>query len=64
MYADDIVLLAPSISALQVLLHMCEAELAWLDMSLNASKSVSMRIGPRHKHKCSELITMDGHEIR
>jgi len=33
-FADDIVLLAPSISALQDLLHICEAELAWLDMSL------------------------------
>ena len=63
MYADDIVLLAPSISALQDLLHICEAELAWLDMSLNANKSTSMRIGPRHKHKCCELTIMDGHEI-
>jgi len=53
MYADDIVLLAASMSALQDLLHVCEAELVWLDMSLNASKSMSgMRIGPRHKYKC------------
>jgi len=46
MYADDIVMLAPSISALQDLLHVSEgeAELAWLDMSLDASKSMSMRI--------------------
>jgi len=63
MYADDIVLLAPSISALQDLLHICEVELAWLDMSLNTSKSIGMRIGPRHKHKCCELTTMDRHEI-
>jgi len=61
MYADDIMLLAPSISALQDLLHVCEAELAWLDMSLDARKSMSMRIGPRHKYKCCELTTMDGH---
>jgi len=45
-YADDIVSLAPLISTLQDLLHVSEAELAWLDMSLNASKSMSgMRIG-------------------
>ena len=46
MYADDIVLLAPSISSLQDLLHVCKAELAWLDldMSLNASKFISIRI--------------------
>jgi len=58
MYAYDIVLLAPSISALQDLLRVCEAELAWLDMSLNARKSMSMRIGPRHKYKCCDLTTM------
>jgi len=58
MYVEDITLLSPSISALQNLLHVCEAELAWLDMSLNASKSMSMRIGPRHKYKCCELTTM------
>jgi len=63
MYADDIVMLTPSISAFQDLLHVCEAELAWLDMSLHASESMSvMRIDPRHKYKCCELTTMDGHE--
>ena len=63
MYADNIGLLAPSISTLQDLLHIFEAELAWLDMSLNASKSVSMHIDPKHKLKCFELTTMNGHEI-
>jgi len=58
MYADDIVLLAPSISPFQDLLHVCEVELALLDMTVNASKSMSTRIGPRHKYKCCELTTM------
>ena len=31
-YADDILLLAPSISALQELIHVCQNELEWLDM--------------------------------
>ena len=34
-YADDIILLAPSIESLQNMLWICEKELAWLDMSLN-----------------------------
>jgi len=24
---------------------------------------MSMRVGPRHKHKCCKLTTRDGHEI-
>jgi len=43
---------------------MCEAELVCLDMALNASKSMSIRIGPRHKHNCCELTTLDGHKIQ
>jgi len=31
-YADVILLLAPSISALQELIHVCQNELEWLDM--------------------------------
>jgi len=38
LYADDILLVAPSITALQRLLFLCEQELTWLDMSLNAKK--------------------------
>ena len=32
LYADDILLVAPSVTSLQQLLHLCEQELAWLDM--------------------------------
>ena len=35
LYADDILLLAPSVSALQSLLHVCEQELLQLDMAVN-----------------------------
>ena len=41
LYADDILLLAPSVSALQLLLSVCEKELQWLDVSIN-SKKISM----------------------
>jgi len=43
LYADDILLAAPSVTALQQLLLLCEQELMWLDMSLNVKKiSVSV----------------------
>ena len=45
LYADDILLVAPSVTALQQLLLLCEQELMWLDMSLNVKKSVCIRIG-------------------
>ena len=47
LYADDIILLAPSIDALTKILQIVENELASLDMALNASKSVCICYGPR-----------------
>ena len=35
LYADDILLIAPSLTELQLLFNMCQLELAWLDMSIN-----------------------------
>ena len=64
MYADDLILLAPSVSALQRLLHVCEYQLEWLDMSINVNKSACIRIGPRHKVTCYNLVTLDGREIQ
>ena len=64
MYADDIILLAPSVSALQCLLHVCETQLQWLDMSINVYKSACIRIGPKHKETCYNLVTLDEREIR
>ena len=46
LYADDNLLLAPSISSLQALLYICESELNSIDMIINASKSTCLRIGP------------------
>ena len=48
MYADDIILLAQSVSALQHLLDVCESELQYLYMSINVNKSVCTRVGSRH----------------
>jgi len=64
MYADDILLLAPSVHALQLLLRMCEDELSRLDMRLNNNKSVCIPIGPRFKPDCCSLVTSDNCELR
>jgi len=38
LYADNILLVAPSVASLQQLLNICEQELERLDMSLDATK--------------------------
>jgi len=60
MYADDILLLAPSVVALQKLLLLCEEEISLLDMAINASKSHCMRIGPRCNNFCANVTTRNG----
>ena len=64
LYADDIILLAPSIDALTKILRIVENELASLDMALNASKSVCIRYGPRFDRSCSEISTNSGEGLR
>ena len=59
-YADDIILLAPSVDSLQKLLILCEKELAAMEMSLNVKKSVCMRIGPRYDAVCASISTLNG----
>ena len=60
LYADDIVLMAPTVSALQQLLYLCESELDWLDLRINASKSAVMRIGPRYASPCCDIRRLKG----
>jgi len=40
LYADDILLIAPSVSGLQILLNACEEELSALDMFINKKINV------------------------
>jgi len=40
LYADDILLLSPSVNVLQLLLHACEVGLCKLDLYINSAKSV------------------------
>lgn len=60
LYADDILLLSPSLSELQNLLHICERELKWIDMSINVKKSCCIRIGPRFGAQCCSISTSNG----
>ena len=62
LYADDILLLAPSVSALQLLVSVCE-ELKWLDIFHKCQKSAFLHIGPRYNAKCKCITTSSGGEI-
>ena len=55
LYADDILLLAPSITKLEKLLHACEEKLTWLDMKINVRISCCLRIGPINHVNCAEV---------
>ena len=60
-----ILLLAPSVNALQKILHVCEKELDWLDLTIDVSKSSCMRMGPRVKVRCNKytIVSTSGHVI-
>ena len=57
MYADDIVLLAPTVTELQKMILICREELAVLDLRLNVDKSVTLRMGKGWKLNCCVLNT-------
>lgn len=63
MFADDLLLLAPSVSALQKLLYLCESDLNFYDLAINPNKSYCIRIGPRYNFECANLCTKSGNEI-
>jgi len=61
LYADDILLISPSVCELELLLHVCERELHWLDMAINFfKKSCCLRIGPRHDVVCAKIASVSG----
>ena len=63
LYADDILLLAPSTCSLGNLLLACETKLHELDLAINGKKSVCIRIGPRCRSPCTPLAMSDGSEL-
>jgi len=64
LYADDILLLAPSVQCLQKLVLVCEGELNALGMSINDKKTVCMRIGPRYQSCCVNILTLSNKELQ
>ena len=63
MYADDVLLLARSVTALQKLLCACEQEFESIDMAINGKKSSCLRIGARRDKLCSGIHTLNGREF-
>jgi len=63
-YADDILLIAQSVSELEILSRACEKELLFLDMAINAKKSCCLRIGPRCNVDSANILTHDGCSLR
>jgi len=59
LYADDILLSAPSVSALQSLLHVCEQELLQLYMAINLRKSSCTHIGARFNSDAIKTFFQD-----
>ena len=62
-YADDIMLISPSVVEIERLLHACENELNWLDLTINFKKSCCVRIGPRYDATCVPIASLSGHLI-
>jgi Reverse transcriptase (RNA-dependent DNA polymerase) len=60
LYADDLLLISPTVSGLEKLLHICERELVLLDMAINTTKSCCLRIGPRNDRLCEPICTLSG----
>jgi len=63
LYADDILLLAPSVSELDNLFKMRERELKLLDMAINVRKSSCIRIGHRMDAQCANISLSTGSAI-
>jgi len=56
MYANDLVIMALTVSDLRILLNHCSLFLETIDMPLNFNKSKCIRFGNRHKAPCSDIV--------
>jgi Reverse transcriptase (RNA-dependent DNA polymerase) len=63
-YADDILIVAKSISTLQYLFNIVQGQIYQCNMSLNVGKCCAMRVGPRFDVSCASLKTNSGDCIR
>jgi len=60
LYADDIVLISPTVCMLQNMLTTCELELQVLDLVIDPKKSFCIRIGPRNAITCVHICSSSG----
>jgi hypothetical protein len=60
MYADDLILLAPSLCELQAMVNLCNREFNHIGLSINSSKSSCIRIGKAWKSNCVDIKLPSG----
>jgi hypothetical protein len=56
MYADDLLLLAISVSVLQKLVNICIIEFNNLDLQINCKKTCCLRVGKRHNIEVASIV--------
>ena len=64
LYADDILLISPSVAYTERLLHRCEQELSWLDMNIYFNNHVAyvsaldviLRVKPLQAHAIAAYL--------
>ena len=61
MYADDMILLAPSVTELNNMVTICCDELQAINLKLNTQKYCCLRTGKSHFINCSNIPTIHGH---
>ena len=59
MYADDLLLISGSVSNLQKMIDVCLNEFRQLDLQINATKSMCIRIGQCHNEAC-DMMSVHG----
>jgi len=62
-YADDHILMSPSVTVLPKLFSIVEEEVMDLEMSINLSKSSCIRFGRRYGDMIASVIAHDGRAI-
>jgi len=60
LYADNILLISPSVCMFEKLVQICEFELDQIDMVINVKKSCCLSIGPRNDVSCDAIRTSSG----
>jgi hypothetical protein len=56
LYADDIIILSPSVNGLQVMLNKCVVVCASIDLKFNPNKSCCIRFGKKSKYSITPML--------